>query len=205
MALSVDHIDPATLYFTDKWILYANLQAGSVNYINSYVEVATIHTIADFWQVMNNVPYDKLHSDIIQSSGKRIIAFSLFKEGILPEWEDPVNHKGCEWGFRDDISNEMFCDMWLCLTLAAVNSEIDDVAGVRCVNKCNRLRPLYKIEVWLTTADYDKVYDIKNSIDRVLNTEYVFTLMFHEDKQQQAFEFRKKTRRHAKMKHSLIM
>lgn len=189
--LAID-INPNTLYFPNKWVLFANLQSGSSNYMNSYVEIATIHTVADFWQVMNNIPYDKLHSDIIQVTGKRIVAFSLFKEGIAPEWEDPINCKGCEWGFRDDISNEIFCQMWIRLTLAAVNNEIGHVSGVRCINKCNKFRSLYKIEVWLTIADFDKVYDTKKEIDDVLQSNHAFTLMFHEDKQQQAFDFNSK-------------
>ena len=190
-------VDPKTLYFNEKWVLFANLQSCSNNYISSYVEIATIHTVADYWQVMNNIPYDKLHSDIVELAGKRIVAFSLFKNGISPEWEDPVNCKGCEWGFRDEISNETFCSMWINLSLAAVNNELEHVAGVRCVNKCNKIRSMHKIEVWLTISEFDKVYESKKLIDDVLQSQYTFTLMFHQDKQQQAFDFnsKKKIRR----------
>lgn len=186
-------VRPETLSFSNKWVLYAHLHCGSTTYFNSYIKVSEIKTIADFWQTINNLPtaYDLYYNSIFMD-GKRVVAYSLFKDDILPEWEDPVNTKGCEWGCRDNISEKVFSSMWSSLILAAVNDELDDVVGIRCINKTNKIRSLFKIEVWMSCSDYEDALKVKENMKIMIKTCETFTLMYHEDKKTQAIEYTRK-------------
>lgn len=186
-------VNPNTLYFNHKWVMYAHLQSISSTYYSSYISLGEIYTIADFWRLINNIPSAKdLHSSTIVWHGKRIVAYSLFKEDITPEWEHPINEQGCEWGCRENMSSDLFNQMWSSLILLSVNDQIDNVAGVRCINKSNRVRSMYKIELWLDSNNEADTIHAKDMIDAMLPHHPLFTLMYHQDKQDQASEYQRR-------------
>ena len=191
--------DPTSLYFCNNWKLYANLQCGSTTYSLSYIEISDISTIADYWMTMNNIPsaFD-LHTNQVFIDNKRVSAYSLFKEDITPEWEHPINENGCEWGCRENLTDSTFAHMWQTLTLMAVNNELDYVIGIRCINKTNRMRNLHKIEVWLDNDDYNIALSVKDLLDKTFENCPLFTLMYHKDKKQQAYEYLSKRIKHKK-------
>lgn len=188
-------VNPDTLFFTNKWCVYVHLQSVSSTFNMSFLKIAEIHTVADFWRVFNNIPScEDLHTNTVMLEGKKIIAYSLFKEDITPEWEHPVNFAGCEWGCREEMTASLFSFLYSRLALSAVNSEIDHVVGIRCINKCNKLRNIHKIEVWMECNDMDSANIVKSFIDDVkkqhTDGNYAFfTLLYHEDKQSKAFEY----------------
>lgn len=200
-------VDPDTLFFANKWCLYIHLQSVSSTFNASYLKIAEILTVADYWKIFNNIPlYESLHTDTVMLEGRRIIAYSLFKNDITPEWEHPVNFDGCEWGCREEMSASLFSFMFSELTLSCVNNEIDDVVGVRCINKCNKMRSIHKIEVWMECNDIDKAQVVKKCIDNIKQQhqegpDMIFTLLYHEDKQSKALEYNfKKKSRHKRIK-----
>lgn len=185
--------DPTTLYFNKKWSFYVHLQCGSVTYTNSFLKVADIETIADYWNVMNTVPAASvLHSDSIWLDQKRIIAYSIFKDDITPEWEHPVNAQGYEWGCRDNLTCHEFQELWSMLSMLAVNDEASHLVGVRCINKSNRLRNLYKIEVWLENVTHEQALETKNIVTDRLGFDPFSVLLHHEQKKIQAIEYTRK-------------
>lgn len=181
-----------TLPFEDKWTLYGHLQSASTNYNMCCVKMADIQTIADFWNVFNNVHSAKeLHSEYVLLDNKRMIAYSLFKNDISPEWEHHVNASGSEWGCRDNITRDEFDRMWRELTLSVVNNEFEHVVGVRCINKTNKSRDMFKIEIWMDVCD-ERVMKVKRNIDAIIQPMYEFTLMFHMEKHSKALEYAKR-------------
>jgi hypothetical protein len=87
--------------------------------------------------------------------GDRVIeSFSLFKKGIVPAWEDPVNAKGSEYFLR--LTNHSLMDSyWENLVLGLVGETVDsgdEVCGVRVVDK-SRAGTQYRIELWLRGRD----------------------------------------------------
>ena len=185
-------VKPDTLFFKDTFQLYAHMLSGSATYINSCKKLVDIHTVADFWQTFNNVPSAlDLHSSNVYVEGKKMVAYSLFKNNITPEWENPVNQKGSEWGCRENLSGEEFFKIWNTLTLSFVNNELDNVVGVRCINKSNRNRTIHKIEVWMDSVDMEVCMSVKNVLMEFIPDCPHFTLMYHEDKQSQAQEYNK--------------
>lgn len=190
-------VDPKTLFLSTRWTLYAHLQSVSSTYFNSYIELGNIETVSDFWQYLNNIELRSLHSDCILYDCKRIIAFSLFRGCILPEWEDPINANGSEWGCRDQMDAGTFENMFNMLALSVVNEEMPNVIGVRCINKCNKSRNLFKIELWMCNSTDEELSYVKQEIDKIVPSHITFTLMHHEEKQQQAQDYCK-TRRSRK-------
>lgn len=193
-------VNPATLFFANKWVLYGHLQSVCSNYFNSYIKIAEIFTIADFWKVFNNVPSAyNLHQNDIMYKGKRIVSFSLFKEEVTPEWEHPINAQGCELGCREELDADLFQSMWMDLSLSLVNNELDNVVGIRCINKTNRTRYLYKIEIWFDTKVHKDVHTVHNMLRQSFPT-CTFNRMDHEFKKQQAQDYNvkcnKRTKKH---------
>tara|TARA_Y100000741_G_scaffold363362_1_gene351445 strand:+ start:23399 stop:24010 length:612 start_codon:yes stop_codon:yes gene_type:complete len=192
-------VRPETLYFEDNFQLYAHMLSGSTTYINSFMKIVDIHTIADFWNTYNSLPSAKdLHSSTINVAGKKMVAYSLFKNNITPEWEHPINKKGSEWGCRENLSCETFAETWRTLSLSFVNNELDHVVGVRCINKSNRNRVIHKIEVWMDTVDTELCMSVKDVLLNLIPDCPYFTLMQHEYKQHQANEYNKTKKNHKK-------
>lgn len=185
-------VDPKTLYFPNKWRIYAHLHSICMTYVNSCIKLCEIKSISDYWQVMQNLPIIELYENRVYMKGEKVTSFSIFKENITPEWEHPENLHGAEWGCRENITLDSFKSMWDELTIALVNNEFEHVVGVRCINKSNKSRVLYKIEIWMNTSKNDEIMKEKKKIDRLLKTDITFTLMYHEDKQSHAFEFVKR-------------
>lgn len=197
-------VKPDTLFFANKWCVYVHLQSVSSTFNVSFLKVAEIHTVADYWKVFNNLPScEDLHTNVVMLDGKKIIAYSVFKEDITPEWEHSVNFHGCEWGCREEMSANLFSFLYSRLALSAVNNEIDNVVGIRCINKCNKLRNIHKIEVWMECDDMDNANIVKSFINDVktqhVEGEYaLFTLLYHEDKQTKAYEYMNKRKSNKK-------
>lgn len=189
-------IDPETITFSSKWTLYANLQSMSITYSNSFVKIGSAQNISDFWRLFNNIPSAlDLHSKAVYVNNNEIVAYSFFRDDITPEWEHPINLKGSEWGCRENIEASEFETLWNYLILSVVNEEFNNVVGIRCINKTNRIRVVYKIEIWMDTCDEECTIKTKNDIDNILDKlglKLDFTLMLHEQKQSQASEYSKK-------------
>ena len=184
--------NPDSLFFRNKWSLYAHIQSVSSTFSTSFVKIADIYTIADFWKVFNNIPScDDLYSNLIYLNDKRIIAYSFFKDDITPEWEHPVNMKGCEWGCREEMSSDVFTSLFNELVLLVVNDDIANIVGIRCINKCNKQRNIYKIEIWMQSNDITHANLVRSYIDSEIKycKTSMFTLLFHEDKQVRASEY----------------
>lgn len=87
-------------------------------------------------------------------------SLSLFREGVKPEWEDPLNAAGGEVLFRSD-KLELVNQMWYELVLAVVGqvipmSEGGEILGVRVLDKCSKSKIEYRVEVWYS-EDVDAV------------------------------------------------
>jgi hypothetical protein len=103
-------------------------------------------------------------------AGRTIEAFSVFKKGIKPEWEDPVNRNGAELSCRKGFGiGELSCH-WENLVFGLIGEMIDigdEICGCRVIDKSKKGHPktLFKFEVWLRsgTCDYEKIN--KNMLD----------------------------------------
>jgi hypothetical protein len=100
--------------------------------------------------------------------GRTIDAFSVFKKGIRPEWEDPANRSGSELSFRKAMHMEQLDSYWENLVLGLIGETIDDgdeICGCRVVDKSkkgpNAGRAMFRIELWLRSHNQDSAEKIK--------------------------------------------
>jgi len=86
----------------------------------------------------------------------------IFKDGIKPEWEDPVNAKGAhfEYKIKPDLSGGggQIDEYWNNLVLGMIGSMIEPaqmITGVRLVDKLSgpRAAGVIRLEVWFSDAD----------------------------------------------------
>ncbi|CAM9239833.1 unnamed protein product [Phaeothamnion confervicola] len=122
--------------------------------------VADFNTVEDFWRYYNNIPrpsqvfYD---GQTRKRVGDRTVdGYSLFKEGIKPEWEDEANANGGEWSCRKSMPIMQVDRFWENLVLGCIGETIDpgdDVCGVRVVDKSKGSQSLYRLELWLRRKD----------------------------------------------------
>ena len=91
--------------------------------------------------------------------------------------------------------------MWYDVLLAAIGENISNCAGVRAINKSNRLRKLFKIEVWMDTVEHNKVQHTRRELKNVINDDTKFSLMLHQDKHQQACDYENTRRQQQHQQH----
>ena len=144
----------------DTWTFYVHAFPSDAHSY-SYQKVGSFSTIGEFWQYYNNVPpvtaaFAPGHTLVV--GGKAINAYSVFRAGVLPEWEDKANCNGSEWSLREMIDLDRVRSSWQELLLMCVGEAFPSgVVGVRVVHKPGK-RSIFKLEVWMdSSADQEAV------------------------------------------------
>lgn len=177
-----------------SWTLYAHTQSVSTTYKSAYKQVGKFNTIEDFWKLWNNIPsVVDIYEGRITMQNKPLIAYSMFRDDILPEWEKTNNINGSEWGCREMLSKEIINNIWENLVLSCIGENVSNCVGIRYINKCNKTRNIHKIEVWMNSCSTNKtnttLNQLKTVIESIPTTFPKFTLMRHNDKKSQAIEY----------------
>jgi hypothetical protein len=160
------------LAFKDNWTLYEqyDMVKGS-DYGDSTRKVACFNDLISFWKVWNTIPHsdplnfvqyfaeeDEDHEYrgktvakhyIVNGAPKKISALSLFKTGIEPAWEDPVNAKGGEFSINITCAKEDIKPVWDNLVLETISNDFpssEKVCGLRLLDKQTNFR----VEVWVS-------------------------------------------------------
>ena len=157
------------LHFEEEWVWYGHHPCGSNTYSKAYIELGRFKTIAAFWQYYNSFPsVEAIHDGTAFCNKGQIVAYSLFRTGIRPEWEDPVNIRGSEWGCRETLNRETFKSLWDAYMLAAIGEHIPHCVGIRAINKSNRSRLLHKLEVWMDKTDTASVQATRHALSNLV-------------------------------------
>jgi hypothetical protein len=157
---------------TNKWVVYDHIKSDSNTYDTSTRRVIDFDSIVGFWQTFNNYPmpsalfYNQLSRPYLVQNGikKEITSVSVFKDKILPKWEDPINKHGAEFSkkkFNKKNPLKEIDENWINLLIACIGGMVDpSVTGVRVVDssafrmdikyKENELKLLYRIEIWFS-------------------------------------------------------
>ncbi|OJT03050.1 Eukaryotic translation initiation factor 4E-1 [Trametes pubescens] len=117
--------------------------------------VITFDSVEEFWGLYNNI--------VPPSQLPQKANYYLFKEGIIPAWEDEANKNGGKWSIqlpRD--KNRAYVDkMWLYTMLAAIGETFDPLLASEDGEAPRSLitgvivstRPqFYRISIWTRTA-----------------------------------------------------
>lgn len=98
----------------------------------------------------------------------QVSAFQMFKTGIRPEWEDPVNQKGSEYrielsNFKDDaLLQKLWETMVFDLVVGKCPCIEEGIAGIRLVQKSKQGNLQgYRAEIWLMDGAENSESNIK--------------------------------------------
>lgn len=154
----------------DQWAMYGLFPApfGSEDYAtDSVCKLGQFATVEDFWNLYEHVPgpsqlfaYSDRDGFIRRGSlqDKPLEALGLFRNQVLPMWEDPANCLGGHWEFRASVECDVLDDVWHDLVTAGVGEKLGQtVTGIRVVDKTKQKKRgvvmEQRIEVWLRTCE----------------------------------------------------
>ena len=168
------------------WTLFLHVDSQSDTYLTAYKEAISFNTCEGWARVFNNIPDAGVlasHKHEIYCDGEKVVAYSIFKDGIKPQWEDKFNEYGCEWGCRQQLDKEYVSEVWKHIVAGMVCGDLN-VLGARVVNKNTQLRNITKIEVWLGEEDDPaEIYGNLQNIISSLNMDFDspnFQLIHHD-------------------------
>ena len=150
------------------WTLYVTKQRTTNVHEKSVKEwedrlstITTLTTAESFWQVHNNM---RAASDMVNETGD----IYLFKDSILPEWEDSMNAGGGRWILFPDISK--VDEAWTRICLHMIGQMFQDLSEYICgAELAIRLKKRFKIAVWVKQADNPSILRIGQMIKSITN------------------------------------
>lgn len=104
---------------------------------------------------------------------RTVSSFSIFKDGVRPEWEDPANEKGGEWSIRKRLQPDSLNQVWDNLILGLIGEEIDpvnEITGARIVHRSRKGQDFIRLELWLRSRDRDLADQIRGRLLTTLET-----------------------------------
>mmetsp|Transcript_18106 Transcript_18106/g.35345 ORF Transcript_18106/g.35345 Transcript_18106/m.35345 type:complete len:213 (+) Transcript_18106:16-654(+) len=154
-----------------SWVLYFDgaLQSGKRGGANDWAKqmkrLACFKTVEDFWGVVNNIPPP---SKLPVGSN-----YHLFREGILPMWEDMNNTAGGKWTFQEKrmqgMSFKGLDNMWLYTMLCLIGENFQDTEQI-CGGVCSLRQKQDRIAVWTRDSTNDALYNpIGETFRKALN------------------------------------
>lgn len=167
------------------WVLWEHYKRNNVKYENSMLKIGEFCTLERFWQYLNNYPQPgDLFSDgkskpILENPEREISSISMFREGILPKWEDPKNINGGELAIRKFKSVKEMNNIWEILAILCVGEQFklsQHITGIRVVDSTIPKKTLYRIEVWFDNKDLQNQFDTE--IKKLLKISPSFLLFF---------------------------
>merc|ERR1719469_121351 len=125
----------------NAWTLWFFKNDKSRTWEDNQRPIITVTTVEDFWSLYNHI---ETPSKLPASSD-----YSLFKEGIFPDWEDPRNQAGGRWIVSLDRKKreDLLDNHWLEIMFFLIGEHADQHAQL--VNGRNKAD---KIAIWLSEA-----------------------------------------------------
>lgn len=134
-----------------RWTLWFDnprFAAPDTLWKDNLTNCGTFDNVESFWRIYNNVkPPSQLS---LQSN------YHVFREGILPTWEDPVNLEGGKFVYtmQKKISKTGVCDESWMFTVLAVIGETLDLDGDQVVGAVVSIRKSQdRIALWIKSSD----------------------------------------------------
>jgi translation initiation factor 4E len=151
--------DPsATAPLHRKWVLWYDnprLAPEGTDWKDNLKNCGSFSTIQEFWTLFNHV---KPASHLSVNSN-----YHLFKEGVIPMWEDPENKHGGKFVLTipKKDSKEGRCDEWWLYTVLAIVGETIDLNGNQVCGAVVSIRKSQdRIALWLRTSDKEKCIEV---------------------------------------------
>lgn len=135
-----------------------NSSFAQANYEEGVKKICGFQTAEQFWRVYDHI--------IRPSEHKTTIDYHLFKNGIKPTWEDPMNKDGGKWMVR--LKKGLSAHYWETLVLAIIGEQFD-VGNEICGAVVSVRGAEDIISVWNKSADNAEATDkIREQLRRIL-------------------------------------
>lgn len=132
--------------------------ASTTNYEEGMTQLANFQTVEHFWRIYNHM--------IRPNDIKTTTDYHLFKHGVSPTWEDPVNKNGGKWMVR--LKKGLSSRLWEELVLAIIGEQFD-VGHEICGAVISVRHSEDIISVWNKTADNNEATTkIRDQMRRIL-------------------------------------
>jgi len=129
----------------NAWTLWFFKNDKSRSWEENQRPIITVTTVEDFWALYNHI---EVASKLPIGSD-----YSLFKEGIFPDWEDPRNQDGGRWIISLDKRNKQILDThWLETIFFLIGEHADQHAYQVNGAVINIRMKADKLAVWLADA-----------------------------------------------------
>ncbi len=158
-------------YLDDCWNIYMHYKDLGECYNDNLELLMKIDTIQMFWRTINNIPktYD-IFSDgygikKIKRNNATPCAYSFFRDGISPCWEDIKNSSGFELTFKSGKKFEKFEKTWVNSMVELISNKKEiykHINGIRAVDLTKMDSVLYRMEFWVDSEE------IKEEIEKIL-------------------------------------
>lgn len=124
-----------------NWVLWFHHPNDTNWEEESYIKIADINSLKDFWNVVNTIP------------NYLFGMFFLMKTNVFPRWEDINNLDGGYWSFRisKDNANKIWIDLMMAVigeTLTERHKDNEEITGISISPKVNNCI----IKIWNKNA-----------------------------------------------------
>ena len=131
-----------------SWTFWYSSGNKRLSWKQNQKKISSIATIEDFWLAYNQA---KLASDLPAG-----YTYSVFRSGILPDWEDLGNREGGRWmvSFDKKERKEMLDNRWLEVLYMLLGEQVEEganktvVGAEACVRKKGD-----RLKVWVGNVD----------------------------------------------------
>lgn len=163
-----------------KWTLWYYLPEKNKDWDKCQHKIHTVDTVEDFWSLVDNL---KQPSELLNG-----VDYSFFKNDIRPMWEDPQNRNGGRMTVINTskakhaipVIDEIWQDVLLFLIGEYFNGTNDVCGAVLNVRQYG-----FKLAVWTTHSEKDKIIAIGNNLKKSLSSTLSNSITFerHTDTQ----------------------
>jgi len=128
------------------WSFWYFRNNKTLTWEQNQLNIATVDTIEDFWQVYNYIePASKLGTGC---------DYSVFKKGIMPDWEDFQNMLGGRWIINSDrVNRNVLDDYWLETLFILIGEHAGEFASMVNGAVINIRNKGDKVAVWIREAN----------------------------------------------------
>ena len=154
-------------------------------------DIMSFGTVQEFWHT-----YSSITPASRTASGSN---WSLFRAGIKPMWEDPVNKQGGKWVLTINRSEKRnLDDWWLYAVLASIGEVLETAQGHDeiCGLVCSIRKDKDRIALWTkSAADMELQHQIGTHFRQILNLPSSVRLQYqtHDDALSTGSSFRNST------------
>ena len=177
--------------------------------VNSIFEFSSLSQLAMLWKYTDYSNPSNLFYDVINCNSRKYRvsetdpeekipdSLLLFKKGIKPEWEDPMNRNGCSFycNLKDLYADEID-SIWqsVIFNLAGASFPfIEYITGIRYIDRLKK-HSTVKLEIWISIGsglrDDDSEESIRQSIIIKAISDH-FLLLINQTREVSEFELTK--------------